>query len=288
MNLDQLYTTNRAGRTMEANRFATFNANETEGHDMTETSRATTTRQDASQEATTFNGLRTELEGHCRQLLKPEIALGHFAGPYILSINEAGLSANGWFAGLWSPTMATWFRPVLSDRWIGDGPAFIVNEEHLLRMHGSFEDSRTLAAAIAAHELTHAIQFPGLFGRMPDDTPSHFRDGTWFREEMSRPQSESIPTRTRTEAHGPEFVRLALHVLYRMQAMVGRRLPLSRLHDWSGLDLSPGEAYRDSLGDELKRLEQIPLTVVNKLPLPVGFQELWTRDHESIANVVTD
>ena len=104
---------------------------------------------------------------------------------------------------------------------------------------------------------------------------------------MARPQAESIPTKTSVESHGPEFVRLAMHVFHRMQALVGHRLPLSRLHDWAGLDLSPGEAYRDSLGSELKRLERVPLTVIAKLPLPIGFQELWARDHESVANVVT-
>ena len=162
-----------------------------------------------------------------------------------------------------------------------------MNEDHLIQQHGSFEDSRTLAAAIACHELAHVIGFPGLFGRMPSDTPSSFRDGSWFRQEMSRPQAEAIPTKTSVEAHGPEFVRLALHVCHRMQALVGQRLPLSRLHDWSGLDLSPGEAYRDSLGGELKRFGQIPLTIINKLPMPSGFQELWTRDHELVASVVT-
>ena len=245
------------------------------------------TRQNASSERGAFDELRTELEDHCRKLLEPEIAIGRFGGPYCVGINEAGLSAHGWFGGLWSPTMADWFRPVISDRWNGQGPAFVLNEDHLIQMHGSFEDSRTLAATISAHEMAHVIQFPGLFGRMPSDTPSRFRDGTWFREEMARPQAESIPTRTTTEAHGPEFVRLALHVFSRMRALLGQRLPLSRLHDWAGLDLSPGEAYRDSLGSELKRLERVPLTIINKLPMPSGFQELWTRDHELVASVVT-
>ena len=272
---------------MEVIRLTRIDPNDTQGHDMTETSNTRPTRQDRNQEATTFNELRTELEGHCRKLLKPEIAIGRFGGPYCVGINEAGLSAHGWFAGLWSPTMGDWFRLVISDRWNGQGPAFVLNEDHLIQMHGSFEDSRTLAATISAHEMAHVIQFPGLFGRMSSDTPSSFRDGSWFREEMSRPQAESIPTRTTTEAHGPEFVRLALHVCHRMQALLGQRLPLSRLHDWAGLDLSPGEAYWDSLGGELKRFGQIPLTVIAKLPLPIGFQELWARDHESVANVVT-
>ncbi len=80
-------------------------------------------------------------------------------------------------------------------------------------------------------------------------------------------------------AHGPRFVRAALHLRHRA-GRHGVRVGPGLVFDARGRGLSHANAYRAALGDEPVRMARAAIRDVLATPLPEPFARLWADDVE--------
>lgn len=212
-----------------------------------------------------------ELQTALAELIRPELEQHKRGGPFIVLGSETGLQCCGEFHGLTSRKMAFWLRDEIPN-W-QNGPAWLVNDQQILSdCGGRFESAALVLNAVSCHELSHCLLVPKLCG---DYEPADERGKELFPLIVcdTKPAAQYEIDNDQS-LHGPEFIRMALHVRFRM-IQRGGLVPFSDLMDWPRYCGHPGEWCRMSLADEFKRLECLPLSAISHIPPPDDFLKLF-------------
>ncbi len=213
---------------------------------------------------------RDALASEFAELIHPELRRFDRGGPFIILASETGLECCGDFYGMTSPKMASWLCDEIPTRQ--NGPAMLMNDSQILTdCGGCFETAMGILTAVACHELTHCLQVPGL---CDDATPVSW-EPTAFRRFAGTPSpiTKTEELRERPQ-HGPEFIRLTLHIRHRLQER-GWRVPLGELLQWSRFAYVQPEWHCDALKEDFERCIELPLSLVPEIPEPLAFRELF-------------
>ena len=212
-----------------------------------------------------------ELSDALAELIRPELDQHKRGGPFIILGSETGLQCCCDFYGLTSTKMAIWLQAEIP-HW-RNGPAMVVNDALILAdCNGCQESAALVLNAVACHELAHCLAFPKLCS---DQEPTDAREMDFVPAIISdtKPAAQYAVDSER-KSHGPGFIRIMLHVRWRM-IQSGWLVPFSDLLDWERFAKHPGELVRMSLKDEFKRLQDLPLSAVQHVPAPSEFVKLF-------------
>lgn len=252
---------------MTAKRLTRINANATEGHTMTGTSTATTTRQTRSQET----ALRDRLESDLAAVIVQELWQSGAKGFYIVLSSEVpGLQLDGNLGGMTHPNVASWLRPEIGNRWRGNGPG-------MLLVDGPGCSPEWLTAK-AIHETAHIATSIELFSN-PSPTAAAALKGLVKTPPRSWPAHRGAVA---WRGHGLDFVRAVFHIAYRMTAR-GHNVCPALLLNWQGCGYrTPWQDYYAALINECDQRESDPISEIHTSVPPAGFMRLWAADlHES-------
>lgn len=220
----------------------------------------------------------TDLQ-HCRdciandigEVIRPELQRYELGGPYILLASSSGIEVPDHLFGITHPETAVTYQDRISD-FRGNGPAWVINDGAIHRFWGSVELSVEPFVAVCAHELSHCLEVPGL---------CHDVQPKWWREpvlnaEIAEPRAADSDIRQK-RFHQPTFIRLALHVRYRMQRR-GWRIWLEDLLNWERDTTETPGAHLDALRPELETLAHVPLSEITSTPAPEAFSALFESE----------
>lgn len=174
----------------------------------------------------------------------------------------------GDFYGVTGRGMTAVARTILGTRWRGPGPVIVINDVALREdFKPQYFDLGWLPTWL--HELAHLVVEPNLCRPMP---AAKRLNTAALVEMISRPvsEAESLPNLLH---HGPDFIRVGLHLAYRASRLLGHRLNVRRI---TGSPRAP--RYEHALGEELERYAHRPLSFIQKIPASERFQSLWLDD----------
>lgn len=80
--------------------------------------------------------------------------------------------------------------------------------------------------------------------------------------------------------HGASFIRIALHLRHRAWQH-GVYLLANELCGGQRYGLSPGSAYKGTLGDEPRRLAHLTFDQIAAIEAPAEFTNLWLEDQRN-------
>ena len=167
--------------------------------------------------------------------------------------------------------MAIWLRDEIPN-W-QNGPAWLVNDQQILADCGKrFESAALLMNAVCCHELSHCLLIPKLCG---DYEPADERGKQLFPLIVcdTKPAAQYEIDNDQS-LHGPAFIRMALHVRFRM-IQRGWNVSFGDMMHWQRYCTHPAEWCRMSLADEFQRLAEMPLSVIPHIPPPDVFLKLF-------------
>lgn len=215
---------------------------------------------------------RDRIAAELATILAPELRQFRRCGPFIVLASETRLECCGDFYGMTSPRMAGWFHDEIGG---GNGPAMLVNDRQILAdCSGCFETAAGVLSAVCVHETAHILQVPGLC----DDR----RAASWEPEAFKRLAESPAPVtpaedlRERPQ-HGPEFIRLALHIRHRLLER-GWSVPIAELLEWDRFSYVAPEWHVDALRDDFRRCQKMPLGEVLETVGPLEFHKLFDPD----------
>lgn len=96
-----------------------------------------------------------------------------------------------------------------------------------------------------------------------------------FRQQVSEDSQNPETQRPTLDGHGPEFVRLALHLATRAAAY---GVTDRDVFDAERYGLSPTSAYSATLAREPEKMARWPVSRILSTPAPPEFTTLWTAD----------
>ncbi len=209
------------------------------------------------------------LQAALAELIRPELDQHDRGGPHIVLGSETGLSCDGTFYGLTSPKMGLWLRDEIPN-W-QNGPAMLLDDSLIFTdCGGDVESAELVCNAVAAHELSHCLLVPGL---CRDAGLADERERALFPLAVSESAADYGVDFERLH-HGPEFIRLAMHVRWRM-IQHDWLVPFCDIADWPRYGSHPGERYRMALKDEFRRLQDLPLSEITSIPARDEFAKLF-------------
>ena len=164
--------------------------------------------------------------------------------------------------------MGLWLRDEIPN-W-QNGPAMLLDDSLIFTdCGGDVESAELVCNAVAAHELSHCLLVPGLCG---DAGLADERERALFPLAVSEPAADYGVDFERLH-HGPEFIRLAMHVRWRL-IQRGWLVPFCDLMSWDR-GIHAGESYRRVLRDEFGSLACVPLSEITSIPAPDEFVKLF-------------
>lgn len=196
---------------------------------------------------------RTLIERDCYVLLSSQGA--NFGGRHI--------------AGLYSRRLDLMARPWLQsqNRWRGRMPAVFIDDRRL-------NDTWQILATLC-HELGHCCDLGH------DDTPENEHSEVFVdfqRRTHERTKDEPVLRVEKCPLHGDRFLRATVHLWWRCFQAV-HWFPPELL--WQGELYGQPEPWQVSraLGDELKRLEELPVSLIVNLPVTSEpFEQLFRTE----------
>lgn len=216
------------------------------------------------------------LEADLACIIRHELEAAGARAVYVQSASECGIefftAPNGGVIGATSASMATWLRSNIGNRWRGNGPAMLINLEMCRELAGVYEPAQySIAREVACHELTHIVLRPELFRRTKTSPLRRQFDRVVFTSGVEAPD-----TTTQRDDHGPEFVRIVLHIAERLRRL-GRTVNHTHLLDWGTCcPARPMECER-TLFPEIDGLIDLPLSEVAALAAPGAYLDLWNQ-----------
>ncbi len=137
------------------------------------------------------------------------------------------------------------------------------------------QDSDTEYLGVLIHELAHLARRPPL--QKPSPLPSQDQMTTVLasiRAPQDRPVIKCIPW----FLHGPDFIRLTVHLCWRAQ-QTGFEVGWGDCRfAGTGYGLSPHWRYARLLGDEPEKLIHLPPWKISAVPMPPEFDDLFRAD----------
>ena len=135
--------------------------------------------------------------------------------------------------------------------------------------------------SVAAHEMAHGVQdaLESICFGDAIETPEDFEPTIWTPgrlQEVGRPP---------WSGHGPEFLRAAAHVAFRMWE-AGLPVSLAWIVNHEAYGLSPFSWYFSELLEECKRRAGVPIVAALQTEAPAGFRALWREDVERAATKI--
>lgn len=193
--------------------------------------------------------------------------------------------------GYVEPQLDLLLRSELGERFVGRGPAMIVNDCGKLKLaeRDAAEISEAPAdyvnahvarsfVATAVHELAHIFDLDYRYAPSEVVTES----GLCLRRDemlasLDRPKGDfHVPGQPPWFQHGASFIRCALHLEFRAKRLDGDIPAPSFVYDH--YSLSPLSVYRRGLGDEPARMLDATFAEIKREPVPELFEFIWQRD----------
>lgn len=160
----------------------------------------------------------------------------------------------------------------------GPRAGVVVNDLVLREDCGEFWEPFFLATFL--HELAHVVERPEPAPVSVPMEPQRLRfEALVLADATARPVAVRVAPVV-DPAHGPRFVRAALHLRHRA-GRHGVRVGPGLVFDARGRGLSHANAYRAALGDEPVRMAHAAIRDVLAAPLPEPFARLWADDVEA-------
>ncbi|TWU13352.1 hypothetical protein CA54_21870 [Symmachiella macrocystis] len=183
--------------------------------------------------------------------------------------------------GYTSPCLDLYLRDVIADKWWGRGACIVVNDEALQEAFEP-EDIEMALLHVVIHELVHVIDRPAPFRPRPSVAPTVIAKEAVRVAEIvaSDPQDDIRPALW--VGHGRRFIRIALHLQYRVE-QTGMRLSPGMLCAGPTYGLSHAERYLTALGDEPADMIEMTFRDICLTDPPETFSRLWWRDSDNSA-----
>lgn len=188
--------------------------------------------------------------------------------------------------GMYSPTLDLSVRPWLESqgRWAGRGPCVFIGDA--MWWEFAMEDARRdqilarevhrdRTLAVFAHELAHAFQRP--FDLTPPGDPPHATAPTSAAlKSMYEEAYEDLTHRGPWTNHEFHFIRLLCHVIFRLERLVGMRLPENFAFS-ANYGVGPLSAYSFALAHECEAMQSESFALIREARPPDGFMAIWSK-----------
>lgn len=174
-------------------------------------------------------------------------------------------------------------RPWLdaAGRWEGRGPALYVDDAGIRGEAAALAGDDTELAVVlfgqrllgtALHEAAHALEAAFDYSEPSDDAVVEAVEGV--RAFVARDRKPAPPM----AGHDMTFVRIALHLVARLERLTGERLPLNLVVNAGIYALSHPVAYRAVLRDEIETFPTTPFAALRRLGPPAAAMRLFEAD----------
>ena len=158
--------------------------------------------------------------------------------------------------------------------WLGRGPCAVINDIGIVEDFAP-EDHEYAIIGIVLHELAHILDRPALFDEQDCDDPDRLQfDALVLTDASKRPSRSDRPLYF---GHGPNFLRIAVHLAYRA-THAGFDIKPAGIVATHRLGLSPTAAYENALGDEPHRCLDLGFRALLATEPSTEFTQLWAAD----------
>lgn len=157
----------------------------------------------------------------------------------------------------------------------GRGPCMVINDLALLADVYP-EDLEEITLGTIIHELAHILDRPALYEERPNVEPAKLKfESLVLADAIARPRpTVKVPP---YHGHGASFIRIVLHLRHRaLRHQIN--LLANELCGGQRNGLSPGTAYKGTLGDEPRRLAYLTFAQIAAIKPPAEFTKLWDDD----------
>lgn len=134
--------------------------------------------------------------------------------------------------------------------------------------HHSHAHFASTFLAVTLHEAIHH-----LIRNQPPACPA--RQDTKVREQLAQARSRPTDWRKEITSHDATFIRVALHVMYRVERL-GLHL-VFHVFDPANYNLGPTADWHTALGSEPWQRAHEPLRTIVQSPLPTALAKLWNE-----------
>jgi hypothetical protein len=179
--------------------------------------------------------------------------------------------------GYTTPALDLFLRPHLGGAWQGRGACMVINDVEAAAFGPAH--LRRLFLGVVIHELVHIIEefLPSIRAAVEPSPAAVESANLSIAAYLSRPAERVRDWGEQIyRTHGLQFLRAALHLRHRVQALTGLNMSAARVI--GPVPLSHPDFYAKRLGDEPARLAGLSLTAIAKLPAPPAFVALYAAD----------
>jgi hypothetical protein len=210
-----------------------------------------------------------ELQTACCRALATDLQFAgvHPKACYLVDAKECGLRDN--VLGAAGEDFAYTLRGHIRGEWHGVGPVVAVRTDNLPAPLS--EGDRAEVAAIAAHELAHAVADDMLIPVRPADIPAASAKLLRAFELFDPPVVDFTDV-----FHGERFARAACHVAYRLVVIAGHSCGVNALWPRSQCPTDCWAVF-NSLRAEMESRVDEPIGTILQSPAPFAFYALSTR-----------
>lgn len=141
------------------------------------------------------------------------------------------------------------------------------------------EELRMLTLGIVAHELAHVLERPAPYyctRRLGSGRAGDYRRESIAAAVSAPASATAFPDLPPWAGHGPVWLRLSLHVAYRLGRAAG-----CDLGHWrrvvGGLVRAPWGRMVEALGDEPRRLLRLPIEHIKRHAMPRPYRKIWAE-----------
>ncbi len=192
---------------------------------------------------------------------------------YIAFASELGLKCHGRLAGLTAVGLSALVRESMPEQYVGPLPAIAVVDDDLRSGKYKADGAAVLFDAIVLHEASHIVTSAVTSEICPDDDNEELRD--LVQVPWREWKSHSGPVLW--TGHDWKFIRSLCHLHHRMESR-GHWVSPDLAFSHENYGLSPAEEYAETLGDECRSKDWLPLSEALGGPMPAKFQKLWQDD----------
>ena len=221
--------------------------------------------------------LRNRLEIEFADLLAPDLAANGASRIHVVLTSETDLVTCGAFTALTSPRLWRWLEP-FTQKWNGPAPCLLIDGATISSDCGGHLPSMLERfIAVVTHEVGHIASVPGLFEPVDPLIDEHAELARQFFVASVADRSMFYQGSSPRDGHGYEWIRACIHLTHRMRQR-GWNVWLPGVIDREFYGYSSTSIYSRALGDECRRLEDIPLTSLQYIPAPAAFIDQWNAD----------
>ncbi len=192
---------------------------------------------------------------------------------YITFASELGLKCHGRLAGLTAVGLSALVRQSMPEQYVGPLPAIAVVDDDLRSGKYKPDGAAMVFDAIVLHEASHIATSAVTSEICPVDDSESLRDLVQVPWREWKSHSGAILW----TGHDSKFIRALCHLHHRMESR-GHWVSLDLAFSHTLYGLSSAEKYADSLDDECRSKDWLPLSEALSRPMPEKFVKLWQDD----------